>query len=50
VSTRFDITDFWLLKVEVHFIDGVALAYPIDNPDGYEKTWNLFAVKTTFNF
>ncbi|WP_207679021.1 hypothetical protein [Desulfonema magnum] len=50
LSTRFDITDFWLVKLEVHFIDGVALCADADNPDGYEKDWTLFAVKTTFNF
>ncbi|QTA91098.1 hypothetical protein [Desulfonema magnum] len=50
LSTRFDITDFWLVKLEVHFMDGVALCVEQDNPDGYEKDWTLFAVKTTFSF
>ncbi|MCP4349747.1 MAG: hypothetical protein GY795_30060, partial [Desulfobacterales bacterium] len=51
VSTRFDITDFWLIKLEVHFMDGVALCLYKDNPEGYgDRNWTLFAVKTTFNF
>lgn len=50
ISTRFDMTDFWLVKLEVHFMDGVALCTVVDNPDGFEKDWMLFAVKTSFNF
>ncbi|MCP4346111.1 MAG: hypothetical protein GY795_11375 [Desulfobacterales bacterium] len=51
VSARFDITDFWLIKLEVHFMDGAALCLYEDNPEGYnEQNWTLFAVKTTFNF
>jgi hypothetical protein len=51
LSVRFDITDFWLVKLEVHFMDGVAQCTEADNPDGFdEQNWTLFAVKTTFNF
>ncbi len=50
ISTRFDITDFWLIKLEMHFMDGVALCYEVDNPDGFDKNWTLFAIKTTFSF
>ena len=42
--------EFWLLKLEVHFINGVGLTSELDNPDGYEKDWMLFGAKTTFNF
>ncbi|MCP4346107.1 MAG: porin [Desulfobacterales bacterium] len=51
LSARFDITDFWLVKLEVHFMDGVALCLYADNPEGYgARNWTLFAIKTTFNF
>ena len=50
LSTRFDITDNWLVKLEVHFMDGAARCSPADNPDGYDKNWTLYAVKTTFSF
>jgi len=50
LSTRFDINDFWLIKLEIHFIDGVALCPEIANPDGFDKNWTLFAFKTTFSF
>ena len=50
LTTRFDITDFWLVKLEVHFMDGVALCTSVDNPDGFEEDWMLFAINTTFNF
>lgn len=50
LSARFDITDFWLIKLEMHAMDGVAMCAEVDNPDGYEKNWTLFAIKSTFNF
>ncbi len=51
LSMRFDITDFWLIKLEAHFMDGIALCLYKDNPEGYgDQNWTLFAIKTTFNF
>ncbi len=50
LSLRFDLTDFWLVKLETHFMDGFALCDYSDNADGFEKDWMFFAVKTTFNF
>jgi hypothetical protein len=49
-TLRFDFTDNWLLKLEMHKIDGCGLLYPLDNPDGMEQNWMLFAAKTSFNF
>lgn len=62
ISLRFNITDFWIVKVEEHFINGVFLAEP-DNlptattaerygitPGCTEKDWTMFALKTTFSF
>jgi hypothetical protein len=50
VTARFDITPWWLLKLEAHRIDSTATLRPIDNQDGLEKDWWLFAAKTTFYF
>lgn len=50
ITTRFDITHFWLVKLEVHFIDGTALAYPPEGKDYTDSNWMLYAIKTTFNF
>ncbi|OQX27311.1 MAG: hypothetical protein BWK80_05950 [Desulfobacteraceae bacterium IS3] len=50
LSARFDITDFWLVKLELHVMNGAAMCVETDNPDGYEENWTLFAIKTTFNF
>jgi len=50
LSTRFDINDFWLIKLEIHFMDGVAMCPETDNLNGFDKNWTLFALKTTFNF
>jgi hypothetical protein len=49
-TLRFDFTTNWLLKLEMHKIDGVARLYPLDNPNGMEQNWMLFAAKTSFNF
>lgn len=49
VSTRFDINDNWLVKLEGHFIDG--LAQGVSSSDGNPSDNGfLFAVKTTFSF
>ena len=52
LSTRFDINEYWLVKLEVHFMDGVALARQTEIPEeGFnEEDWVLYAIKTTFNF
>jgi hypothetical protein len=49
-TLRFDFTDNWLLKLEMHKVDGCALLHSLDNPDGMEQNWMLFAAKTSFNF
>ncbi len=50
LSTRFDFTDFWIVKLEAHLMDGVGLCSVVDNPDGFDRHWTLFAIKTTFSF
>ncbi|MFC2140400.1 hypothetical protein ACFLQ1_01610 [Candidatus Auribacterota bacterium] len=50
IFTRFDITDNWLLKLEIHFLDGVAQTYSLYNMAGFKRKSKLYTVKTTFNF
>jgi hypothetical protein len=54
ISSRFDLTDFWLFKLEYHFIDGVALTQPRtleeNLADPMKRHWGMFAAKTTFHF
>jgi hypothetical protein len=50
VTTRFDISEYWLIKVEFHFIDGTALLLNQHNPEGVERNSVLFAVKATYSF
>ncbi len=52
ISTRFDLTDWWLFKLEGHWIRGASLLQDNEhNPDrSDEGSWWMFAAKTTFNF
>jgi len=50
LSTRFDINKSWAFKLEGHVIDGATQLLRQENPDGYEKSWYLFAAKMSFNF
>lgn len=50
LSARFDITYFWLLKMEIHFINGTALAFPPEDKDFEGENWVMYAIKTTFSF
>ena len=48
LAGRFDINDYWLVKMEVHFIEGLESVSSLD--DNEEEYWNLFALKTSFTF
>ncbi len=50
IAARFDINMNWLVKLEWHYIDGVNQLYVSDNPDGFDRYWNFFAIKTTYTF
>ncbi len=50
LSTRFDINDYWVLKLEASYNDGFGGINLADNPDGLEPYWSLFAAKMTFSF
>lgn len=51
VSTRFNINDFWLLKLEASYNDGFGAVQPVYNaPADLEPYWWLFAAKATVSF
>ncbi len=52
LALRFDVNDYWLIKLEGHFIDGTARVYETLNPDKdyLERYWTMFGVKTTLTF
>jgi hypothetical protein len=48
---RYDINEFWLVKLEAHLMRGTAVLSPADNPDGaLEKNWALFLAQTVLTF
>lgn len=57
LTTRFDITDNWIFKLEGHVMDGAAIMVNKDNPpeddeirSTYEEDWFLFAAKISYRF
>ncbi|MDY6839807.1 MAG: porin [Thermodesulfobacteriota bacterium] len=50
LSTRFDINDYWIFKLEGHLMDGTATVSMPENPNDAEEDWFLFAAKLTFTF
>jgi hypothetical protein len=49
LSTRFDISDHWIFKMEGHFMNGLNGVYALKEADPSED-WFLFASKLTFTF
>jgi hypothetical protein len=49
VSTKFDITDNWIFKLESHIVDGWGLWSFYENEE-LEEDWMMLAAKTTFSF
>ena len=51
MTSRFDITPYWILKLEYHIINGAAQGIEVMNRDSVmEKDWSIFAFKSTFSF
>ncbi|HEY1171674.1 MAG TPA: hypothetical protein VGH19_09910 [Verrucomicrobiae bacterium] len=51
LSLRFDVKDWWILKLEGHRIQGTGqLNNASLNPVRDERTWYMLAAKTTFSF
>jgi len=49
-SAKFNINEYWCVKFETHFINGVGLVPPANNPGTMEEDWILYAIKTSLNF
>jgi hypothetical protein len=51
LALRFDATDWWIFKVEAHYIRGTAQLLDNDeNPSRNGKGWWMLAMKTTISF
>lgn len=51
LALRFDINEYWVVKLEGHMVNGTALVLPSDTPfDEMEEDWSYGIVKTTFSF
>jgi hypothetical protein len=51
LSLRFDLKDWWIFKVEGHYIHGTGLlADNKDNPVQNDNGWFMLAIKTTLSF
>lgn len=51
LSLRFDLKDWWIFKVEGHYINGTGLLKDsVANPVRDNNGWFMLAVKTTFSF
>lgn len=51
LSTRFDLNDYTIFKLEGHLMNGTANVLAVDNPQGFdERDWYMFAAKLTFSF
>ena len=51
LSFRFDPTDWWIFKIEGHYIRGTAQLFDnLDNPSRNDDGWWMLAVKSTISF
>ncbi len=56
LSLRLDLNDYWIVKLEGHMIDGLAVMYIEDqelNSDGsydVDDEWMMFGIKATYSF
>ena len=48
-TLRYDVNDYWLWKLEAHFIDGAADILISETPEP-ERYWALFLLRTTLSF
>ncbi len=52
ISTRFDINEYWIAKLEVHFMDGLKDVNfsESDDPADPDPTWTMIAAKVSYSF
>ncbi|MEJ7602017.1 MAG: hypothetical protein WKG01_29240 [Kofleriaceae bacterium] len=48
-TLRYDVNDYWMWKLEAHFIDGTA-DLPADANPTPDRYWGLFLIRTTLTF
>ncbi len=55
ITTRFDVNENWIIKLEGHSMDGANILFDMDNLDDQgnidlEEDWFMYAVKITYSF
>lgn len=51
LSVRYNINEYWCIKLENHWINGLGLAGIVSNPpETADENWLLYAIKTSLNF
>jgi hypothetical protein len=56
MTTRFDINEYWVIKLEGHMFDGSNQLSGFDNPvpedgsDQFEDDWQMYSAKVTYSF
>jgi hypothetical protein len=50
LSSRFDLNDYWIVKLEASYNDGFGAYNIADNLGELERYWMLYALKVTYNF
>ncbi len=49
-SVRYDINEYLILKLEHHIMNGTAMMFAQDNPEGTIEDWDMTAAKLSFTF
>jgi hypothetical protein len=50
VGLRWDLLPSFMLQAEYHRVDGTGWLSELENPDGFERRWDLFAVMASYRF
>lgn len=50
IGLRWDVTPAFMLRTEYHRVHGTGWLSQLENPDGFEKNWNLFAILASYRF
>jgi hypothetical protein len=50
VGLRWDVLPSFMLQAEYHHVDGTGWLSELENPDGFERRWDLFAVMASYRF
>jgi hypothetical protein len=50
LSARFDINEYWIVKLEASYNDGFGAYNIADKPENLKQEWFLYSAKVTYNF